>query len=899
MSNEPAGPGAYFAHAKPISKPNPDDIAIPVTSIAPGILSPPPTGELFPPPKPVDDSPKPLKMGQGPPRSDQIRATKSMSELNRSNTTKSSRLGIFKRRHLEDATPAVPALPPPPAIPAAAAPRPPTAARPPTAKVPGPAVAIRVGGGGVVPGTDAPVSAVNAGDRRVLIECGRSRNIFPVTPTTTSVDLIKSAATCMSEPIDVKTAILLEYFSTVGVQRPLRRYEHVRDVMNSWDHDKQNSLLLVNPGSDFPELELSLAGAPQTRPAECSFTLLLSQKPGKWDKRHIVLKAEGQIVSQKDPEKPQDAAHVCNLRDFDIYTPTAEKARKKIKPPKKYCFAIKSQQKTSMFESTQDFVHFFCTADKPTADNFHRAVQSWRSWYLTTVLGEGQKPAPAAAPAAPLVKGRATRAGTVSRPANDSAPPVHTHKRNESTASHYQLGSFQALLDLSQFDQPAPEPVAPPPPQTFGTFTSFTAAGGFQKTSSQFDVNVSPERRGPQPRHPSANHHRQHPPGSMSNKVLLRDDEPLANLTRTTSLTRRRPSAEHAVERRQSNEEFKSSGLLGRQYSQRQRETAERSAQQEGPFTAGPSLLNGGAGSSSDPRTQVNPLAGDGIRRNGSVRNRNSGVYEGGGPRRSSSVRSNSLRAGGASMDLHRPLVDLTPQYREPPQHARKGRGFHPDAVGPGGLIDNATSPDDPINAPASTDWRNRARADSAAAAPPPGVAPPHGGAPGLVDFAMQYREPVHHAKKGRGVPIDHLPVGGTGGLVDIATTPDDPLHPGVVAPPSTTTAATAHLASRARSVRRPPGATAAAAAAALEPFTGEGLLASAQARQGWGDGTKGRGVLDGAHAGSRPMVDLQIGNEFPQQSLLGLVEREQGPPAPVIDRKKRVERVERVGEGF
>ena len=79
--------------------------------------------------------------------------------------------------------------------------------------------AILAGGGGVVPGTDAPVSAVNAGDRRVLVECGRSKMLFPVTPTTTPVDLIKSASTTMSEHIDVKSAIVLEYFGSVGVQQ--------------------------------------------------------------------------------------------------------------------------------------------------------------------------------------------------------------------------------------------------------------------------------------------------------------------------------------------------------------------------------------------------------------------------------------------------------------------------------------------------------------------------------------------------------------------------------------------------------------------------------------------------------------------------------------------------------
>ena len=58
--------------------------------------------------------------------------------------------------------------------------------------------------------------------------------LFPVDLTTTSAELLSSAANCFSEQIDPKNSVLVEYYGKVGAQRPLRRYEHVRDVMNSW-----------------------------------------------------------------------------------------------------------------------------------------------------------------------------------------------------------------------------------------------------------------------------------------------------------------------------------------------------------------------------------------------------------------------------------------------------------------------------------------------------------------------------------------------------------------------------------------------------------------------------------------------------------------------------------------
>ncbi len=63
-------------------------------------------------------------------------------------------------------------------------------------------------------------------------------------------------------------------------------------------------------------------------------------------------------------------------------------------------------------------------------------------------------------------------------------------------------------------------------------------------------------------------------------------------------------------------------------------------------------------------------------------------------------------RTGSRAKQMPKPLVDLTPQYREPPQHVKKGKAFIPEKTGAGGLIDSATSPEDPLGLPMSTDWR-------------------------------------------------------------------------------------------------------------------------------------------------------------------------------------------------
>ena len=624
-----------------------------------------PSGELFPPPRP-----EPVKsvakavVVDGAPTSDKIRATKSMSALPKYSDDEDEGggcFGLFKRKRGE-------AAPQAEKTPIA---RPMTGREPPT---------IKPGGGGVVPGTDAPISAVNAGDRKVLVECGKSKTIFPVTPTTTTVDIIKSATTCMSERIDVKSAVLLESFGTVGVQRPLRRYEHLRDVMNSWDTDRQNSLLLFDPGTGSSEAELSLSGVPRQKPADESWLLSFSQKVGKWDKRLITLRSDGQITMQKDPRKPQDQVNVCHLSDFDIYTPTQEKLKKKVKPPKKICYAIKSQRKTSMFESTHNFVHFFCTSDRPTADAFYAAVQGWRSWYLVNVMGEGRK---AQSPERQLSATEKEFGGREKGSGN--------HLPGSSMDSNYHICSFKPLMDIDQFEKQRP-----------GTSRSVSreamspSSTSLTKSANQFDTTVSPERRTSTQR---KKQQQQRPPGSMRNRAQLADDEPLVNLERRASVDRqRRPSLDQT---RSNSGEFASTALLGRSYSQRQRDYAEReNAKQQivmnGAYEKEDNLLH-----EYSPRRSLD-----------------------GGPRRTHSTRVQQQAPNKTtnSGDLHRstsrakespfgkPLVDLTPQYREPPQHANKskGKGYNPDAIGPGGLIDAATSPEDPLGIPPSTDWRGR-----------------------------------------------------------------------------------------------------------------------------------------------------------------------------------------------
>lgn len=249
-------------------------------------------------------------------------------------------------------------------------------------------IAIGPGGDVAVPQFDAPISAVNAGERRVIVKSKDFIISLPVMPSTTPVDIIRSIAKQNPGSVDVNASVLVESFKQVGLERPLRMYEHIRDILNSWDTDTQNTLVLEpSPTRGNDDDDLDVRNVSNVQPGETSVYLYHSQKPGRWDKRCITLRPDGQLLIKKNGI---ESANICHLSDFDIYVPTPRQMTKKIKPPKKVCFAVKSQQKSSIFISTANFIHFFSTGDKKLATSWYKAVQEWRSWYLVNVMGKGQ-----------------------------------------------------------------------------------------------------------------------------------------------------------------------------------------------------------------------------------------------------------------------------------------------------------------------------------------------------------------------------------------------------------------------------------------------------------------------------------------------------------------------------
>jgi hypothetical protein len=667
-----------------------------------------------------------------------------MTETPTSSTPSSKKFGFFKRRK-GDESPMSPMSPPKT-----------DGSRPKTSRAsPKKANFIKPGGGGIVPLNDAPVSAVNHGDRRVRIECGRSFATLPVTPTTSALQLIRSASTVMSENIDPRAAVMSEVFSKAGVRRPLRMYEHIRDVMNSWDDDEQHSLV-IEPSSQGADNELYVSFTPKQKPGESSWWMQYSHKPGKWEKKWVTLRSDGQITLAKN-ESGKDVINVCHMSDFDIYSPTHEARKKRIRPPKKHCYAIKSQQKSTMFLTTTNFIHLFCSNDPK---DFFTTIQAWRSWYLVHVMGEGQ-----------ASKGE-------QRPVDGEKAPDKSklHTRTASAESHYILGSFNTLdINFDSIAKPEPEAIHAPRQRRSNSFSDYAPLASF----GLMQPSALAHSKAMHTRNPSQRQRPNHPPLAFRNL----HDSGIGNPG-----TNHRPSTSYNSQRNADQDgSFNPKGLLGTQYEQRQQNMQQ------------------GHRPSNDLHRSTSIRSTRSQRRN----SLDAGALE----------RTTSVRAG---LAMPKPLVDLTPQYKEPPQFQKKGKGYKPD--GSGTLIDSATSPDNAIVIPPSQDWRAR---PTTSAGPDRGQSVRHH----QHNFSSSSREPLPAAGPGASQVHDRtkslkghgVKMHGQGNSLENA-----------------------------------------------DAFTGGGLLANSG--PGWGGGDKGRGVLSGNRA-KGPMLDMTERSKFAAGSLLGKVE--------------------------
>ncbi|KAI0058260.1 hypothetical protein BV25DRAFT_1810990 [Artomyces pyxidatus] len=202
----------------------------------------------------------------------------------------------------------------------------------------------------------AEVRTQVAWQQRVFIEDMQRYNMLEIDPTTTARDVIRmlERQKQLEERKGAGGWMLFEVAHDFGMERPIRGFEIVSEVVNSWDKDKSVNFLVAKMTPLAVLLHPSTM--PSSSPRHNGYVEWESKK-GKWNKRWLELREHGLWLSKKDNGK--DETFLCSLANFDAYTVT-----RLHKSPKPFVFAVKSTDNLTFFENAADYVHVFCCPDK-------------------------------------------------------------------------------------------------------------------------------------------------------------------------------------------------------------------------------------------------------------------------------------------------------------------------------------------------------------------------------------------------------------------------------------------------------------------------------------------------------------------------------------------------------
>ncbi|GAA6005756.1 hypothetical protein JCM10207_005323 [Rhodosporidiobolus poonsookiae] len=215
---------------------------------------------------------------------------------------------------------------------------------------------------------------------------------------------------------------LWEVWRSLGLERPIREYEFVADIVKSWD-DSSN-VLVFRRTPLWPVLS-SHARLHPTMPR--MGPVQLEVKKGKWSKRFLELK-EGALSYSKS-EKGKDATILCQLSNFDVFF-VSEKGQADVKPPKPFVFALKSRLTRAHFEEKSEWCHFVSIKTSDEALGWTKTILEAGNAVARqreqAVLGSSSAPTATSSPnlSGPLISAAALAAPVV--PPVPSLPPTAT-----------------------------------------------------------------------------------------------------------------------------------------------------------------------------------------------------------------------------------------------------------------------------------------------------------------------------------------------------------------------------------------------------------------------------------------------------------------------------------------
>lgn len=164
---------------------------------------------------------------------------------------------------------------------------------------------------------------------------------------------------------------LFEIANSHGVERPLREWEIVLDIVSVWDPEAGNALLVKKYSYHYT---LTSESVLHRKIPPMHGWLSIEYKKGKWQKRYCYVK-DNAIHHAKDNNKGSSTSLLCHLATYDVYTMLPP-----LKPsPTPYVFAIRAQERASIFEREGDYMRCLAVEDQDEMKNWVLSIRCTKS----------------------------------------------------------------------------------------------------------------------------------------------------------------------------------------------------------------------------------------------------------------------------------------------------------------------------------------------------------------------------------------------------------------------------------------------------------------------------------------------------------------------------------------
>ncbi|PVF95027.1 hypothetical protein CPB86DRAFT_808333 [Serendipita vermifera] len=199
-------------------------------------------------------------------------------------------------------------------------------------------------------------SDISYGDsmqQRIFVESMQRFSVVEIGPRTNAREVIHDIIEKGDlDPEEMQSGdwMLYEVANDFGMERPIREYEVVMEVYNSWNSDMRVNYFMLKrtPLAKY----LSADAIPKSSPTYGGY-VEWEHKRGKWTKRWLELREHSLWISKRQGAK--DATVLCTFSNFDFYQVT-----RLHKSPKPFVFSVKSTQSMRLFERASDYHHVFC-----------------------------------------------------------------------------------------------------------------------------------------------------------------------------------------------------------------------------------------------------------------------------------------------------------------------------------------------------------------------------------------------------------------------------------------------------------------------------------------------------------------------------------------------------------